>query len=97
MTVVIGTGRVHVWGPLAEYVEGLEAELGRLGFASASVVNQLRLGAHLSRGLDAPPDATDSPPTPKRTPAAPTRPLTPRHTPPAGPRHAPGPSQSQPS
>lgn len=53
MTVVIGTGRVHVWGPLAEYVEGFEAELGRLGFASASVVNQLRLVAHLSRWLDA--------------------------------------------
>jgi len=53
MTVVSATGRVRVQGPLAEHVEGFEAELGRLGFASASVVNQLRLVAHLSRWLDA--------------------------------------------
>jgi integrase/recombinase XerD len=34
------------------YVAGFEAELTRLGFASASVVNQLRLVAHLSRWLE---------------------------------------------
>jgi len=53
MTVVSTTGRVRVRGPLAGYVEGFEAELTRLGFAPASVVNQLRLVAHLSRWLDA--------------------------------------------
>lgn len=52
MTVVSTTGRVHIRGPLAGYVEGFEAELRRLGFAPASVVNQLRLLAHLSRWLD---------------------------------------------
>jgi site-specific recombinase XerD len=53
MTVVSTTGRVHIRGPLAVYVEGFEAELTRLGFAPASVVNQLHLVAHLSRWLDA--------------------------------------------
>lgn len=53
MTIVIATGRVRIEGPLAEHVQGFEAELRRLGFSPASVVNQLRLVAHLSRWLDA--------------------------------------------
>ena len=53
MTVVSTTGRVHISGPLEAYVEGFEVELARLGFAPASVVNQLHLVAHLSRWLDA--------------------------------------------
>jgi integrase/recombinase XerD len=53
MTVVSTTGRVRIRGPLEAHVEGFEAELGRLGFAPTSVVNQMRLVAHLSRWLDA--------------------------------------------
>lgn len=53
MTVVSATGRVRIRGPLVGYAAGFEVELGRLGFTSASVVNQLRLVAHLSRWLEA--------------------------------------------
>lgn len=53
MKVVRTTDGVHVRGPLVPYVEGFEAELGRLGFARTSVMNQLYLVAHLSRWLEA--------------------------------------------
>ena len=53
MMVVSTTGRVHIRGPLGAHVEGFEAELVRLGFAPTSVVNQLRMAAHLNRWLDA--------------------------------------------
>lgn len=53
MTVVSAIGRVRIYGPLEGHVEGFEAELARRGFTPASVVNQLRLMAHLSRWLDA--------------------------------------------
>lgn len=52
MTVMSTTRGVRVRGPLAGHVEGFEAELIRLGFTSASVVNQLRLMAHLSSWLE---------------------------------------------
>ena len=53
MTVSSTMRGVHIRGPLVGYVPGFEAELTRLGFTSASVVNQLRLVAHLSRWLEA--------------------------------------------
>jgi len=52
MTVASTTRGVNIRGPLVGYVAGFEAELSRLGFTSASVVNQLRLVAHLSRWLE---------------------------------------------
>lgn len=44
--------RVRFSGPLAPFTSGLAHELSALGYASASVTNQLQLAAHLSRWLD---------------------------------------------
>jgi hypothetical protein len=40
-------------GPLVEYVEAFEAELGRAGYRSGSVAHQLRLMACLDGWLEA--------------------------------------------
>jgi integrase/recombinase XerD len=44
---------VRIHGPLTEHAGGFEAELSRLGFTAASIVNQFYLLAHLSRWLEA--------------------------------------------
>ena len=44
--------KVRVRGPIAPYVDGFREELGRRGYADSSVVNQLKLVAHLSRWLE---------------------------------------------
>ena len=41
----------QVTGPLAPYVEGFRAELGRLGYTPLTAAGQVRLMAHLSRWL----------------------------------------------
>jgi len=43
--------RVQVWWPLLPYAEGLSTELAERGYTPRSVVNHLRLLAHLSRWL----------------------------------------------
>lgn len=53
MTATRQAGRVRIHGPLTEHAEGFEAELLRLGFTSASRVNQFYLLAHLSHWLEA--------------------------------------------
>lgn len=53
MSAVRSVRRVDVYGPLAGYAEGFEAELQRLGFTPLARVNQLLLMAHLSRWLQA--------------------------------------------
>jgi site-specific recombinase XerD len=45
--------RVRLDGPLEPFAAGLVTELGRLGYARASVVHQLQLVAHLSRWMAA--------------------------------------------
>jgi len=44
---------VKVTGPLAEYADGLRAELFRLGYTPLTAACQLRLAAHLSRWMAA--------------------------------------------
>lgn len=45
--------RVRVNGPLAPFVPGFAAELGRQGYACVSVVHEVQLVAHLSRWMAA--------------------------------------------
>lgn len=51
MTASTRAERVQIHGPLQKHAEGFKAELLRLGFAPASIVNQFYLLAHLSRWL----------------------------------------------
>jgi integrase/recombinase XerD len=44
--------KVRARGPIAPYVDGFREELGGRGYAQSSVVNQLKLVAHLSRWLE---------------------------------------------
>lgn len=53
MTATTRAGRVQIHGPLEKRAEGFGAELLRLGFTPASIVNQFYLLAHLSRWLEA--------------------------------------------
>ena len=52
MAVTGVAARVDVRGQLVEHREGFEAELRRLSYTPASIVNQFYLLAHLSRWLD---------------------------------------------
>jgi site-specific recombinase XerD len=47
------SARARMSGPLVRYIEGFEAELGRLGYTSGAVEHQLRLVAQLDGWLDA--------------------------------------------
>lgn len=53
MTATTRADRVQIHGPLEKHAEGFGAELLRLGFTPASIVNQFYLLAHLSRWLEA--------------------------------------------
>ncbi len=44
---------VRVVGPLAPFADGFKARLGELGYTPLTIVNELRLVAHVSRWLDA--------------------------------------------
>lgn len=53
MLVTTQVARVEVRGPLVEYGDGFEAELQRLSYMPASMVNQVHLLAHFSYWLEA--------------------------------------------